>query len=186
MVTSFCSLASVPEIPRAYRVVAERFGVPVDVFFAINLQESAWAPKGSGKHYLPWPWTLNIDNQAFYYKTRYEAEKALITAVYDAKAVGKTAKVAIGLGQIYLPSHAHKFVSPLLVLDPTVNLHYAGQLLAEQYVWTVRQGKPDWWVAVGRYHSPSNSVLADEYRQRVFQRCVKFSGQCASYGGTKL
>ena len=171
------------EIPRAYRIIADQYGVPADVFFAIALQESG---KSGSDKFLPWPWTLNINNKGYYFDTRAEAEMALLAALENAKRQGKVGRVAVGLGQIYMPSHITQFVSPIEALDPTRNLHYAARLLVDHYQATRREGLPDWWVAVGRYHTPSNTKLANAYRQLVFKKCLKISARCHSYGITAI
>jgi soluble lytic murein transglycosylase-like protein len=74
------------------------------------------------------------------------------------------------------------FADKTELLDPAVNLNYAAQLLADEFKWTLNQGKPNWWVAVGRYHTPSNSGLAKNYREDVFNRCKKISDFCTRYG----
>lgn len=171
------------DIPRAYQIIADQYGVPVDVFFSIALQESG---KSGRNKFLPWPWTLNIDEKGYYFETREQAEIALLTAMDAAKQNGKIGRVAVGIGQIYMPSHASQFASPIQALDPTNNLNYAAQLLAEHYLNTLKEGSPDWWVAVGRYHSPSNKKLANAYQQLVFKKCLRISSRCHAYGAASI
>jgi hypothetical protein len=171
------------DIPRAYQIIADQYGVPVDVFFSIALQESG---KSGRDKFLPWPWTLNIDKKGHYFDTREEAEIALLTAMEAAKQQGSVGRVAVGIGQIYMPSHVNQFVSPIQALDPTENLHYAARLLADHYVYTLKNGAPDWWVAVGRYHTPSNKRLASEYKKLVFKKCLRISMRCHTYGPTAI
>ena len=175
--------SAMAEIPRAYRIIADQYGIPADVFFAIALQESG---KSGQDKFLPWPWTLNIDKKGHYFETREEAEIALLTAMDKAAREGKVGRVAVGIGQIYMPSHAHRFDSVIEALDPTINLNYAAQLLVEHFVNTWREGSPDWWQAVGRYHSPSNHALAKEYRELVYRKCQKISVRCNEYGRSAL
>lgn len=171
------------EIPRAYRVIADLYGVPADVFFSIALQESG---KSGKDKFLPWPWTLNINNKGYYFETREQAEIALLRAMENAQQQGKVGRVAVGLGQIYMPSHVNQFNSPIQALDPTHNLHYAARLLTEHYHTTQSDGIGDWWIAVGRYHSPSNPQLASDYRQLVFKKCLRLSTRCHAYGATAV
>lgn len=167
------------EIPRAYRIISSHYGIPEEVFFSIVLQESGLSAQGK---FLPWPWTLNIDNRAHFFDDRESAELALIHAMQKAGEVGRVGRVAVGIGQIYMPSHVSQFSTPVEALDPTTNLHYAAKLLATEFVWTVRKGQPDWWIAAGRYHTPSNGELASEYRARVIARCRRISDRCGEYG----
>lgn len=173
------SASAFAEIPRAYRMISAHYGIPADVFFSIALQESGKSRQGK---FLPWPWTLNINHRAHYFDDRQSAEQALVRAMNDAEAEGRIGRVAVGLGQIYMPSHITQFEAPVDALDPTVNLHYAANILVAEFLWTVRQGHPDWWIAAGRYHTPSKPSLAAEYRARVIARCHKISDRCGEYG----
>lgn len=179
-----CPQRSFAEIPRAYEQIANRYGLPTEVFFSIAMVESGKLETGAvrDRRFLPWPWTLNIDEKPYYFDTREEAESALMKALLKAEKEGRVGKVAVGLGQIYMPAHINQFASPLQALDPTVNLHYAAKLLVEHYIWTIKQGKPDWWVAVGRYHSPGNANAAKQYRELVYSRCIRFSNRCSYLG----
>lgn len=168
-------------IPKAYQLIADQYGLPPEVFFSIAMQESG---KRNGNRFLPWPWTLNIDEKPYYFDTREQAEMALLNAMLKAKREGKIGRVAVGIGQIYMPSHFAQFESPLQALDPTINLNYAAKLLTTHYLWTIQQGKPDWWVAVGRYHSPTNTTLASNYRRQVYNRCQRFSDKCSDFGSS--
>lgn len=162
-------------IPPAYHKIAENYHIPVDVFYAVMLQESG---KTNDKRYLPWPWVLNVELKAYY----FDSKESAAIALRQFLAVNDKARIAVGLGQIYLPSHGHLFADKTELLDPAVNLNYAAQLLADEFRWTLNQGKPNWWVAVGRYHTPSNSDLAKNYREDVFSRCKKISDFCTRYG----
>lgn len=160
-------------IPRAYHVVAERYGVPVEVFYAMLLQESGHTVRG---RFHPWPWTLNVDHEA----RRYDSKQEMAAALVGYLSEGRT--IAVGLGQIYLPAHQHVFDDVLYLVHPRVNMEYAALLLATEFQWTVRNHQPDWWLAAGRYHHPSNETFAAPYRRRVFERCLSFSSRCETYG----
>jgi soluble lytic murein transglycosylase-like protein len=97
-------------------------------------------------------------------------------------AVNANARIAVGLGQIYLPSHGKFFEDKTQLLEPGINLNYAARILASEFQWTLKQAKPNWWLAVGRYHTPSNPLLAKAYREGVFKRCQKMSQTCTHYG----
>jgi hypothetical protein len=162
-------------IPPAYHKIADDYQIPVDVLYAVMLQESG---KLTAAHYLPWPWVLNVELKPYYFDSREQAELALKQFL----AVDKNARIAVGLGQIYLPSHGHLFDNKTTLLDPSINLNYAAQILTSEFQWTLKQSKPNWWVAVGRYHTPSNPALAKSYREDVYHRCEKISDLCAHYG----
>lgn len=172
-------------IPPAYHRIAADYQIPVDVFYSVMLQESgrtiaSTSPGANTKtrRYLPWPWVLNVELKPYFFESQ---ERAAI-ALKQFLAVDKNARIAVGLGQIYLPSHGHLFDDKTVLLNPKENLQYAAKLLADEFQWTVKQSKPNWWIAVGRYHTPSNVSLAKEYREGVYRRCLKISELCTRYG----
>jgi Transglycosylase SLT domain len=167
------------EMPAAYQKIAQDFGIPPEVLFAVMLTESSKqiALANGQKKLVPWPWTLNVELKSYYFKTQDEAKVALRQFVST-----NNKRIAVGLGQIYLPSHGHLFPDVTELLEPGLNLHYAAQLLVNNFKWTVDQGKPNWWVAVGRYHTPSRLDLAMPYREGVYRRCERLSPICARYG----
>ncbi len=165
------------EVPKAYQVVANAYGIPLEVFYSVMMAESGMKHP-QGNNYLPWPWTLNVELKPYFFDTQQEA----VVALRQFLAVNQKARIAVGPGQIYLPSHGKLFKDPAVLLDPAINLHYAAKLLAQNFQWTLDQGKPNWWVAVGRYHTPSRPDLAIPYREAVYARCKKMSASCANYG----
>ena len=170
------------EIPSAYHKIANDYQIPVDILFAVMLQESGKSihieNAASTRKYLPWPWVLNVELKPYFFDSRDKAEIALKQFL----ALNANARIAVGLGQIYLPSHGHLFNDKTVLLDPAMNLNYAAKLLVTEFQWTIQQEKPNWWIAVGRYHTPSNPELAKTYRDDVFRRCQKFSKTCSNYG----
>lgn len=160
-------------IPKAYHAVSERYGIPAVVFYSMILQESGRTLRG---RYHPWPWTLNVNHKAYRYDSHQEADAALRSFMQGGNTI------AVGLGQIYLPAHQHVFDDPTVLLNPRVNLEYAAITLLREFVWTAKRGTPNWWLAVGRYHAPSNEKFASIYRTQVFEKCSRISADCASYG----
>lgn len=172
-------------IPFAYHKIANGYHIPVEVLYAVMLQESgkvipaATTPQQTlNTQYRPWPWVLNVELKPYYFESRKQAAVALKQFL----AANQHARIAVGLGQIYLPSHGHVFNDKTALLDPAVNLNYAAQLLLNEFQWTLTQATPNWWIAVGRYHTPSNPQLAKSYREDVYRRCQTFSALCANYG----
>lgn len=105
-------------------------------------------------------WTLNIEGKAYRFTHRRSMLAKLNQAVQDKQSVD------IGIMQINWRWHKHRFNSLKPALDPYTNLKTGAEILVEQY-----QVTGDWWLAVGRYHSPAqtkNSIKrAKQYRQRV-------------------
>ncbi len=158
------------EIPALYHDYANKHGIPVAVFFSVIKQESG---KTTQQRYLPWPWTLNVNHQAYYYDNAAEARAALSRFLADEDNT-----IAVGLGQIYLPAHGDKFTDSRVLLNPHINLDFAAWLLHYEY----QHAQGNWWVAVGRYHHPSKPQFAIPYRESVYRKCLNISRHCARYG----
>lgn len=173
LIIAVLSMSAYGEIPRAYGLVAEKYGVPVEVFYSVILQESGESREGT---YHPWPWTLNVAHQAYRYDNQHDAVSAL------REFMTYENRIAVGLGQIYLPAHGDRFGDPTVLLNPRVNLEYAAKLLSNEFKATVSNGNPNWWVAAGRYHHPSKEEFAGPYRALVFMKCREISAQCTMYG----
>ena len=170
-------------IPSAYRQVADEVNVPVDILYAIAFTESGYQYQTV---YNPWPWTLNIEGKAYRFTNRHSMLVKLKQAIQDKRSVD------IGIMQINWRWHKHRFESPQRdikspqrnieslqpsdslkpALDPYTNLKTGAEILVEQY-----QETGDWWLAVGRYHSPGQTKRsikrAKRYRQRVRQHWLR-------------
>lgn len=141
------------EVPAAYRQVAREYDVPPSLLFAIAVTESGRTTPGG--RMLPWPWTLNVDGRAFYYRSREEASSAL------RKFLKAGHSPDVGLMQVNWRYHGEKLGDPSQALDPWLNLRAGALILREAY-----EATGDWWQAVGRYHS-ATPRLAEAYRKRV-------------------
>jgi soluble lytic murein transglycosylase-like protein len=84
-------------------------------------------------------------------------------------------RIDVGLGQINLGYHAHRYRTPCDLLDPYRNLAIAAEILKEQHV-----SGEDWLLAIGRYHRPAGGAPADRYRQNVARHLRRLSGLPAS------
>lgn len=129
------------EIPRAYRVVATEYGVPVKVLYAIALAESRTS-LGKGVR-QPWPWTLNVEGTGYRYGSRRAAYAAL-----DALVRQGTTGVDVGLMQVHWRYHSAKLGNTWSGLQPYHNLRVGARILLDCYD---RLG--DWTRASGCYHS---------------------------------
>lgn len=144
-------------IPSAYRKVADEVNVPADILYAIAFTESGYQYQTT---YNPWPWTLNIEGKAYRFSNRHSMLIKLKQAVNDKQSVD------IGIMQVNWRWHEHRFDSLQAALAPYANLKTGAEILAEQY-----KATGDWWLAVGRYHTPAQTERsikrAERYRQRV-------------------
>jgi hypothetical protein len=145
--------------PEAYSITAELHGIPDgSLLYAIAQQESGRFYDGADR-IVPWPWTINIEGKAYYYRNMAEAKESLVRYIrLRPKHIG------IGLLQITWPYNQHLPWRPIMALDPQINLSLGAIILRECYN---RLG--DWWAAVGCYHSPT-PMHAERYRRRVKRR----------------
>ncbi|MDR0578715.1 MAG: transglycosylase SLT domain-containing protein [Candidatus Accumulibacter sp.] len=154
--------------PPAYQLAAQQAGVPSSVLYAIALQESGARFRN---RLLPWPWTLNVAGRAERYASRRDACAGLRRAL----AQTPMKRIDVGLGQINLGYHAHRYRDACDLLDPYRNLAIAAEILKEQHT----PGE-DWLLAIGRYHRPAGGALADRYRQSVSRHLRRLSGSSSS------
>lgn len=138
--------------------VAQYVGVPSSVLYAMALTESGVTRQGER---IPWPWTLNIEGEAY----RYETRQAMFEGLMAALQAGRT-RVDIGPMQVNWFWHYDIAGSPWTITDPVVNLKIGAGILKGHYLDT-----GDWWSAVGRYHrpaqTPKHQAAAQRYAGRV-------------------
>lgn len=157
----------VDRVPEGFAEVADFYGIEdSELFYSILLQESGRSLPGVG--FRPWPWTLNVEGQGFYYETEQEAWSALSTFI----AAGKS-NIGIGYGQVTYPFNGHLLNDLYLALDPATNLRIAAEILLE-----CQNRLGDWWQAVGCYHSP-NERYAAPYRAAVKRHYDRLTGRGA-------
>ena len=146
-------------VPAGYQAVAAERGTPASLLYAVALTESGkQVDQSSG--YQPWPWTLNVAGNGYFYATRLEAWQAL----RDWLGQGKRS-IDIGLMQVNWRYHHERLGDPWQALDPYHNLRGGADILRECYA-----SERDWWASVGCYHAPANPARAEQYRRRVLSR----------------
>lgn len=116
--------------------------------------------------FRPWPWTLSIDGEPHFFRTREEARDALTDAIRR-----QADQLGVGLFQIEYRFHHDRFPSPGAMLDPYANARAASQILAEG----LARSDGNVWEAVGHFHS-STPALANAYRVRVARRLFDLAG----------
>ena len=154
--------------PPAYEAAARSAGVPSDLLFAIALQESGLAYRG---RFVAWPWTLNVAGTPM----RFDRQDVACTALHQALESTTATRIDIGLAQVNVGYHRHRYRDACDLLDPYRNLAIAAQILREQY----RPGEP-WLMAAGRYHRPAGGALAAQYRNAVRQHLSQLQRPPAS------
>lgn len=151
--------------PAAYQLAAQRADIPASVLYAVALQESGIR---RGKRLVPWPWTLNVAGQGRRFASAAEACGALLRTLGSVPAT----RIDVGLGQINLGYHPHRYRHPCDLLDPYHNLSTAAQILSEQ-----RRPGEGWMLAIGRYHRPAGGAPAIRYRDSVARHLQRVQGR---------
>nr|WP_297354153.1 transglycosylase SLT domain-containing protein [uncultured Caldimonas sp.] len=147
--------------PPAYEAAARSAGVPSNLLYAIALQESGLQHRG---RFVPWPWTLNVAGTPM----RFERQATACAALRRALRHRPATRVDVGLGQVNVGYHAHRYRDPCELLDPYRNLAIAATILREQY-----RPNESWLMAAGRYHRPVGGALASRYRNAVQQHLTR-------------
>lgn len=138
-------------VPPAYTLIANEFGIPDKLLYAVALTESLHP-----EYKKPWPWAANIDGKAFYFESRDEM------FLHLSRIARNKSNFDVGIMQTNWKWQKHRFDSLRDATDPLVNIRAGAAYLTELYK---KYGSFD--TAVGHYHSPGNEVLAEAYRQRV-------------------
>jgi len=146
----------VSSVPDGYRVVADEYGIPHSVLYAIALTESGKGSNDDGVS-RPWPWTLNVAGHGHVYPTREAAWHALNTFIARGER-----SIDIGLMQVSWRFHKDKLGDTWQALDPYFNLRVAAVILRQCF-----EQRHDWWAGVGCYHAPADKARALRYRSRV-------------------
>lgn len=149
------SQVSQVEWERALRVAQ----VPAEVMYAIGLQESGTTLKGQ-RSFAPWAWVLNVNNEGRFFRTREEASAAL-----EAEIERGNKRVAVGMLQIHLRWNGHRVRDPLTLLDPSVNLRVAADVLAE-----CGQRFPDVFGKLACYYSGDVDTEGRWYARQVLAK----------------
>lgn len=149
-------------IPMVYRTVGIENQVPYKILYAIALVESGYKAPSNGQ-YRPWPWTLNFNGDSRRFNNKAQALASLKEGIDQGKR-----NIDVGIAQINYQYNGSMFPSLDHALDPEINLRLATYVLRRE----IEQcPSPNWWCAVGRYHSPGPNARqkanADRYQQRV-------------------
>jgi hypothetical protein len=139
-----------------FKFFEKKYNIPEHGLFAISILESGKIHK-SKKRKIPWPWTVNVAGDGYYFKTKKEAVKF----VKDQLSIGKE-NIDIGCMQINLKHHPKAFKNIEHAFEPKANINYAGQLLFSNY-----KKLGNWSDAISRYHSGTQELGA-KYLERIF------------------
>jgi hypothetical protein len=132
----------------AARDAAAVSGVPLSVLLAVTLTET-------GRGGRPWPWTVNVEGEGFWFETREEA-----VAFAEARHAAGVRSFDVGCFQLNHRWHGGSFVSIAQMFDPLAGASYAAGFLLQ-----LRAETGDWSPAAGAYHSRTPE-FASRYRAR--------------------
>ena len=132
-----------------FEKVAHEQNVARRLLYAVALTES-------GRQGSPWPWTLNVEGKGYFYSSRNEAHKALVTFLKSGHR-----SIDVGLMQVNLQFNGHRFANTWNALDPYANVGIGAQILRDNFA---RDSDPA--TAVAHYHSRTPARGA-AYLQRV-------------------
>jgi hypothetical protein len=148
--------APVVSCEREIAVAAQRYDIPLAVFYAVGLNETG--SKGRLQ-----PFSMNIDGRA---SMNASLEDAL-RAFRDAQSKGAR-MIDIGCMQINHHYHAAKFASLTAMFDPAQNIDYAARFLRD-----LKVREKSWTMAVARYNAgPDNNPAQKRYVCAVLGKMV--------------
>lgn len=154
-------LSSSPSIavPEPFQSVSEFCDVPAKLLYAVALVESG-RPVEKGR-IEPWPWTLNIEGQGFFFGTREELYQALIQTAKDGRSFD------VGYMQLNWKWKFDRLHSAWLATDPTTNVLTGCRIIREHYD-GVAEG--NWFHAAGHYHREADDAASKTIRERYTQK----------------
>ncbi|QIE56987.1 lytic transglycosylase domain-containing protein [Pikeienuella piscinae] len=124
----------------AARIGASASEAPLEILRALTRTETGRRLDGA---FRPWPWTVNMEGEGFWFETREEA-----LAFVRARRAAGARSFDIGCFQINFRWHGGAFESIEAMFDPALNARYAAKFLDE-----LKSEGGGWRAAVGRYHS---------------------------------
>lgn len=134
----------------AARDASQINAIPTSVLVAITLTETG---RDQGAGVRPWPWTVNLEGEGFWFPDRASA----VAFAEEQVAAGRTS-FDTGCFQINYRWHGENFVSVNQMFDPMANATYAAGFLIDLHDET-----GDWSAAAGTYHSRTTRH-SDRYR----------------------
>jgi hypothetical protein len=139
----------------AIKAAQDRHTVPAGLLFAIGQVESG-RPDPVTHRLVPWPWSVQAQNQSYYFASKDQA----VAWVQAAQARG-IASIDVGCMQVNLMYHPTAFQNLDAAFDPATNADYAARFLV-----SLHAESGNWQTAAGLYHSQT-LALAVPYAQKV-------------------
>lgn len=171
--TAFHAAPANPSAPRspclAWTGVIERAdGIPPGLLTSISFVESVYGN-------APWPWALNIAGAPYYPATRDAAARTMRDGNGHIRP-----DLAVGCMQILMKAHAQVFAHPEDLLDPRINVAYAGWYLAKLH------GTYHSWTEAVAHYGAIGLVAQTDYVCKVLEYRILFGYQPLTEATLKL
>ncbi|MFQ5562453.1 MAG: lytic transglycosylase domain-containing protein [Parvularculaceae bacterium] len=146
----------------AARRAEQKHRLPDGLLQAIARVETNFADAGEMK---AWPWTVNIDGEGRWFKTRRVAE-----AFVAESRIRGSESIDIGCFQINAKWHGAAFENDAAMFGPNASADYAASFLK-----ALKNEQGDWRSAVKTYHSRTPEK-ADRYAEKVMTAFTESGG----------
>lgn len=140
-----------------FKKLERKHKIPTDLLHSISLQESGRKHSKSDKK-IPWPWTVNVEGQGHYFKSKLEAVNFVKKQISSGKK-----SIDVGCMQISLLFHGDAFSSVVEAFDPKANIEYGALFLKEKF-----EQYGSWKKAIANYHS-ANFERGSKYQESVLR-----------------
>lgn len=114
--------------------------IPENLLLSIALTESG---RKVGNNFFPWPWSINVKGKGYFLKNKQQ----LISLAKD-NLKKKNKNFDLGCMQINYYYHGHKFKDVAEIIEPEINVTWAGNFLI-----SLKEKHNTWDEAISRYHS---------------------------------
>lgn len=114
--------------------------IPENLLLSIALTESG---RKVDNKFFPWPWAVNVKGKGYFLKNK---QQLVSFANYNLKK--KIKNFDLGCMQINYYYHGHKFKNIANMIEPKINVSWAGKFLIN-----LKAKHKTWDEAISRYHS---------------------------------
>ena len=135
-------------------IVEKKNNLPNKLLSSISLTESGYLKNGI---YAPWPWTLNVNGKPKFFENKKE-----MTNFLNKKLSQNIKNIDIGCMQINYLYHSKNFNEIDDMINPQLNVQYAGKFLKKLF-----KKHKSWNKAISFYHS------SDPQRMKNYLKKVK-------------
>ena len=114
--------------------------IPENLLLSIALTESG---RKVGKKFFPWPWSINVKGKGYFLKNKIQ-----LISLAKNNLKKKNKNFDLGCMQINYYYHGHKFKDIAEIINPKINVTWAGKFLIN-----LKEKHKTWDEAISRYHS---------------------------------